>query len=468
MALLSLCITVMALRAIERIGGSRWQSGALAPELIRVFTHISLFALAYGLIWRPLTSLVVAVLALTALSVINEVKRRVVFEPVVFSDFGLLGQVLRHPELYFMDRPGPVFAALAGFCAALALAFWLEPPVAPSLPAYALLGLGWLGLFLAKRAIRQRFGATLLDQREGWGSARFGLVTALVLQFIAWLDARNDPLPAVAAVSSPTDRCDMVIMQLESFVDLSPHMNGNPALWPQLAAQSRMHGKLRVEARGANTMRTEHAVLSGIANAALGFRRFDPYMRAPAQPHGIVETMRRLGWTTIFVHPNELDFFRRDRNLPKLGFETLIGRDAFCHADISGPYVGDVAVVEQIIEQLQGSGGAKLVFAVTMENHGPWKAGRLEGVPSGLAGYLAHQQRTDQALEKLFAFAAKSPRRMIIVLYGDHTPALEGMPAEFDPYQTDYLIFDSQGGGASCKPTSLLPERLLQAAVTMI
>ena len=75
---------------------------------------------------------------------------------------------------------------------------------------------------------------------------------------------------------------------------------------------------------GANTMRTEFAVLTGIPESALGYDRFNPYYglaRVPIESH--VWRLRRAGYRTICLHPFDRRFFRRDLAMPALGFEQL-------------------------------------------------------------------------------------------------------------------------------------------------
>ena len=95
------------------------------------------------------------------------------------------------------------------------------------------------------------------------------------------------------------------------------------------ARRRRSFGRLDVPGWGANTMRAEFAVLTGIPERDLGYDRFNPYhafARAPIA--SLVWRLRGEGYRTICLHPFDRGFFRRDLAMPALGFETFLGRES--------------------------------------------------------------------------------------------------------------------------------------------
>ena len=72
----------------------------------------------------------------------------------------------------------------------------------------------------------------------------------------------------------------VVLVQAESFFDparLDPGLGGLLPAYEGLRAAAALRGRLLVPAWGANTVRTEFAVLTGLSEAALGLDRFNPY-----------------------------------------------------------------------------------------------------------------------------------------------------------------------------------------------
>lgn len=96
------------------------------------YALITLFWFQFS--WRPWLAASSCLLTLAILSVVDRLKRRVIGEPVVFSDLALLAQVPRHPQLYYtlpltdLRIAGPLLLAIATVVA------WyvLEPAALPS------------------------------------------------------------------------------------------------------------------------------------------------------------------------------------------------------------------------------------------------------------------------------------------------------------------------------------------------
>ncbi|APX86977.1 sulfatase [Methylorubrum extorquens] len=444
------------------------------------YALITLFWFQFS--WRPWLAASSCLLTLAILSVVDRLKRRVIGEPVVFSDLALLAQVPRHPQLYYtlpltdLRIAGPLLLAVASVVA------WyvLEPTALPTgtgasllailgLPA-ALAALALAGLTpLGHRALRHFFPHPDLARDV----ARCGLVATMMgyaLRRLGEDDAR--PVPT-RGEGSPDDEI-VVVVQLESFLD--PARLGGPDLpvMARIRAQAAQYGHLAVPAHGAYTMRSEHAVLTGLDPESLGFGRYDPYLaRKGEEPTSLARLARAAGFETVFVHPFHRDFFDRARVFQRLGFERLVMEEDFAGAPRIGPYIGDVAVADRILAEVakgRGStGGRTFVFSVTMENHGPWKPGRLTGIDEPLAQYLHHVAHTGQAIERLIDGLAG--RRATLCVFGDHAPSLPDLrPPESGPMATDYALFRfGQDGGSPPARVDLTAAQLgcvLRDAVT--
>jgi phosphoglycerol transferase MdoB-like AlkP superfamily enzyme len=122
-------------------------------------------------------------------------------------------------------------------------------------------------------------------------------------------------------------------------------------------------------------------------------------------------------------------------------------------AERTGLYVTDVEVARRIIELVAGEGPAVFVFAITMENHGPWTGGNGDVRASALGArdpalhqYLGGLRRADRMIA-LLADALTDQRSGLLGFYGDHLPSL---PTVFDAVgfadtSTDYFVWHPQG-----------------------
>lgn len=216
----------------------------------------------------------VAILA-ASLSLISNIKRRVLGEPLVFSDFALIGAVFRHPQFYLSAmRPWQV-VVLAGGLGGLALILVLlsNAWLAPRLVGVAFSFGAWAGLTLSLARIR-RTGFAIVPDPEA-DVARLGLVPCLLAQWHIWR-ASVDPLPCDAEPIAGLSGQLVVIVQCESFTD-PVELFGDPALaltgLERARAMAWRAGRLKVSGFGAYTMRTEYGVLFGFPEDQLGIDR---------------------------------------------------------------------------------------------------------------------------------------------------------------------------------------------------
>lgn len=421
-----------------------------------------LWMLWLGLSARPLFATVAALVTLGVFVLISRVKYAYLREPLVFSDLGFLSTLIRHPALFYIGLgtaaglgvavvllAGVIFtwsrmeprilgeAAQAGVLAAALL-------VAAAVPILA----GWIAGLLPGLS-RQ-----LLDMPADRFVATQGLAVSLVAGFALW---RRDGLrqgggrQAVGASAALPrqggDHRAVIVLQSESFADLRrsgvalalPHVD-------RLRRRALAHGRLEVSCYGAYTHRSEVEMLTGIAFARQGMDRFDPYLRPQRLAQAsLARALGAGGWRTLFLHPHDARFFRRDRAIPCLGFARFLDEKAFAPDDRFGPYVGDIAVGRRIVEEIESAGAAGealFLMAVTMEAHDPYGAGRLAGIDDPVAQYARHTANADAMLGAVAAALDALTERSLLVFYGDHAPILPGHEALADDRATDYLVLE--------------------------
>jgi hypothetical protein len=392
-----------------------------------------------------------ALLALFAL--VSNAKNAVLGEPLLFSDLALIGGVFRHPQFYLSAiglRPR-VIAAVA-LAVLLAGVWWLfVPALAAHLVGIALLlgSLGVIALSLGRAPFRDlaREPAAEADVR------RHGLLPTLLLYWRRWRDSRDPPPCAdIARAAMPAAPELVVIVQCESFADPAELFGDPGQILPGLAAARNgawQWGQLEVSGFGAYTMRTEYGVLFGRSEAALGFRRYDPFLTALGESsYALPARLKDAGWRSLFLHPHDMRFYGRDRIMPAGGFAELVGEERFAQpAPHEGRYVTDAAVAEQIVSLAAAATGPALIYAVTMENHGPWAP---DGVPGGsdlLQSYLRLVRNSDAMLTSLLNGLAELGPPVLLVFFGDHRPSIPGLVDPGGARHTPYVMMRLDGAG---------------------
>jgi hypothetical protein len=403
--------------------------------------------------------------------------RQTLREPTVFSEMSELPQVFTHPHLYLpFAGPGLVLgSAAAAIAVALALLvieapLWAPRPLA-GLAATALIAAGmWLIgheplLGIAAGVLRR-----LKPSGEPFADAEalgpFGMVIVHAVIARAERKARQQALaapPVLRRLAEPA--VPIILVQCESFFDarrLSPRLPRDLlAGYDSCCSGAAMFGRFGVPGWGANTMRTEFAVLTGIPESELGYDRFNPYYALARVPlESQVWRLRRAGYRTICLHPFDRRFFRRDLAMPALGFEEFLGREAL-GSPRRPPYFPDPELAGQILQILEREGPRTFIFAITMGNHGPWFAKGPpidpavacifppDEMPDGgeLLRYLDGLRRSDEMLRILMDGLEQRRSASVLALYGDHLPSLTNAFRHFgfDERDSDYAIWPSAG-----------------------
>jgi hypothetical protein len=484
-------------RDTEAASQLRWLRFGIAP-LIAVWPVLLLVAASGRAIFSTLTVLAV----LVGLALANRAKISLLREPLVFFDFAYAAQVLTHPGLYI-----PVVGTwrVVGVCVAVVsiptaalmvdAPLWSDGPGASVWPRAGLFAGSALAMAVWPIFVRIYFRSHGRNAVSGsgdpmWDLTRFGLVGSWLVQWTSGRDKEElERIRSHCPELPPTMRSgekspQIIVVQAESFFDTrrlfaSPDEEPPVTLpnFERACAEGPMSGRFMVSAWGANSLRTEFAVLSMIPETELGVHRFNPYLTLARRP---VWTMARhlqaLGYRTIWVHPFSKRFFSRDRVYRNLGFDEFLDIDAFAAAPRCGAYVCDRAIADMVGDILTGDAKAQptFVFAITMEAHGPWLEGeiseemsaRLPTLPASATSYklarlLYHLRHTDQMIGDLMDLTSKLGRTTVLGLYGDHLPLLTETfeRAGFKETATDYAIWRGGPVPRRSKTAPLAPEQ---------
>lgn len=464
-----------------------WRRSAVGVAL-HVTGAVFLYALAFAASARPWFSGFVTVALVGLTTAVSNAKYASLREPFVFTDLSLFSQIFSHPRLYLPFLSTLTIVGAVVGTGVFVASFIVDQALTQDGRGVVLLAVA------ASLALGYRLAAamplTLVpadDQRRHGFFAVFvayllnGLRPATVQAFRRAVEA------GPFAQGAPAHTPDVIVIQSESFFDAR---RLGPAIKQSLLQnidtarrESFQHGELTVPAWGANTMRTEFSLLTGLREQRLGYARFYPYafLRRPCA--SMASWFKRAGYRTLAVHPYYADFFGRDRVFGLLGFDSFTDITGFGHAARSGPYIADSAVANAIVEQLDAdTRHPAFIFSMTMENHGPL---HLETASPGesaayhtlgedtqwrdLTVYLRHLANADAMVARLLAHLRARGRDTVLCFYGDHVPALPhvfaGLNAE--PARTDYFIWRSFGS-APAKTENLSVDELGRAVLRAI
>lgn len=492
----------LAMEALLRPGlQPAWQRSTAANGV-----HLGSWLLLMGvltlILQRPWFAMVVVLSLQLVVIQSSNTKSRTLNEPFICHDFEYFWDALRHPRLYVpFFGVGLALAASSAGIVAIGSFFSLEPSlitrsgVAAFLLSSATLTVA--GALLVKWGVSRLAPIALIPARDLY---TMGLYASLWAYGVALLRS-PPPAPDASPFSgiakrdttgkTQAERPNVVLVQSESFCDPRHWCNEvNPHLlhhFDSTRAQALEHGTLHVPAWGANTVRTECAVLTGLAPERWGARQFNPYRTLARHPlPSVAQAFQARGYRTVCIHPYPATFYMRHRVMPLLGFETFIDIQAFDEKDRHGQYIGDHAVAQKVGHLLEDDDNRPLfVFVITMENHGPLHLeapaqadlpDTLPNVPWPLPGhlrdlavYLHHLGEADQMLARIKTALALTDRPGLLGWYGDHVPILPEAYAHFSPPagSTPYVIWSTHGhrrsyghSPARCKPQHIAANAL--------
>lgn len=415
--------------------------------------------------WLP--AAVLAVLLAATLTMVSNIKRDVLGEPLVFTDLALVGAVFQHPQFYLSAlRAWHIMLLALGSLALVGLVVLFA--TGDMWARISGFGLMCLALVWLKLAVGLKAWLPLVADPDLERDVRsHGLIATLVIYWQLW---KRQPAPEPCMFPAITGEPDalLIIVQCESFADPQELFGAAETPLPGLArARERAwrSGQLEVSGFGAYTMRSEFGVLFGLSERLLGLWRFDPFLSAAAAASwALPNRLERGAWTSTFVHPHDLRFYGRHRLMPAAGFDTIVGQEDFlAPTPEEGRYVTDAAVCDRLLALAASPQGRHLIYAVTIENHGPWSARRAD-TQANKRGYLRLLGHSDRMLARLMDELPKLKRPVTLCFFGDHRPSIPGVSMPGGKRHTPFVIvrFDA-AGNAICSevpPASLTPAQL--------
>lgn len=344
------------------------------------------------------------------------------------------------------------------------------------------------------------------DQKENYASNGFAIAFALNVP-MAKVSApagysqktiQNIAVPPTP-VALPDERPDIIMVMSESFWDVGrlPGVSVTPDPIPVVHANSTGH--IFSPEFGGMTANIEFEALTGFSNAFLpyGSIPYQQYVRAPMP--SLPSFFDKEGYQTLAIHPYQGWFWNRTNVYKDFGFQRFLSVESLPANEMAyrGPLASDAALTNQIIEQADASRAPLFLFAVSLQNHGPYEVNRYsdpthavasampDASNGSLLSYAEGSADADKGLGRLIEWAAKRERPTVIAFFGDHLPPLgqvyidagflkDMVPARREPmadllthHETPLVVWSNRGGRVGDIGTispSFLPLMLLKTA----
>ena len=233
---------------------------------------------------------------------------------------------------------------------------------------------------------------------------------------------------------------NIIVIMNEAFADLDDFGNGDFTDLPVMPfidslEQDTVRGNAMSSVYGGGTHCSEFEFLTGNTMAFLppGSVPYQQFLREGT--FSMVAVLKQFGYYCEGMHPYYGNGWNRDKTYPVLGFDKVAFLDAFPQENLIRGYESDREMYEYIISEYERleDGAPLFFFGVTMQNHGGYTyedycstihIKNREGEYPEAEQYFSLINESDAAFEYLVEYFKTAKEDTLILMFGDHWPAL--------------------------------------------
>jgi phosphoglycerol transferase MdoB-like AlkP superfamily enzyme len=273
---------------------------------------------------------------------------------------------------------------------------------------------------------------------------------------------------------------NIVFIQLESFIDPSEVTNlefsGETVPYFKELKEKYPSGYLGVPVIGGGTANTEFSVMSGMNMKSFGPGEY-PYKTVLKKE--TAETMaydlKRLGYATHAIHNHRGAFYNRDKVFPNLGFDDFTSLEYMSYVKKTPRnYSTDDVLQGEIIGAMDSTEEKDYIYCISVQGHGEYPSVQTIKDPritvSGAHDeenqyaweyYVEQVMEMDDFIRSLTDELSTYEEDVVLVMYGDHLPALDMTDDEMrsgSTFKTEYVIwanFDIDGANQNLESYQL-------------
>ncbi|WP_066297102.1 LTA synthase family protein [Bacillus sp. FJAT-29937] len=251
------------------------------------------------------------------------------------------------------------------------------------------------------------------------------------------------------------EKPNLIIVMNESFWDPTVLENiefsSDPIPFFRSLKKESTSGWLLSPQFGGGTVNVEFEILTGhsISFLPFGSIAFQQYINKPTMT--LASILKSEGYSTVGIHSYKGWFYNRENIYKLLGFDSFISSEYFVDPVYKGPFISDMEVSKKIINEIERRAEPSFVYAITMQNHGPYGSARYKennilvkadisnSSKAMLETYAQGLYDADRSLELLINYFENSKEPTVVMFFGDHLPLLGD---EYMVYKESQFIRD--------------------------
>lgn len=273
----------------------------------------------------------------------------------------------------------------------------------------------------------------------------------------------------IQEVYEEDNKPNIILIMNESYSDITNLQNttfsSNPMeIIDELKKEENcITGEVISPSLGGGTSLPEFEVLTGLTSYFIEQQIYPYTSYIHDDMNSIVRIFNENNYTTIGIHTNTRTFYNRYKIYKYLGFEKTIFEEDIENPEYKGKYISDNETADQIINAYENNEGKKFIFAVTMQNHMPYKNKKYDEYDievksdllsnseiNELKNYTQGVVDANKMYKKLVDYLKEKKEPTILIMFGDHLPLLGDSYAStykknnlsyLEYYSTPYIVW---------------------------
>ncbi len=260
---------------------------------------------------------------------------------------------------------------------------------------------------------------------------------------------------------------NILFLQLESFIDPTIlegfEYNQDPVPNFRALMEEYSSGMMTVPSVGAGTANVEFEAMTGISVRFFGPGEY-PYKSVMLERtcETIPYDLKNIGYSTHAIHNHRGAFYGRNEVFRNMGFDTFTSLEYMQNVEKTAKnWAKDNLLTQHIVDAMKSTDTKDYIYTISVQGHGKYPEEEVlenpaikvtkhpEDVNKWQYEYYVNQiYEMDIFVKDLVDTLAEFDEDVVLVVYGDHLPALEVGDENVttgDMFMTQYFIWDNIG-----------------------
>lgn len=459
-------VIIQALHHLNIAESFKWMQKFQNQYYVNLYVILSLFCIFYTLFNSAFYAFGIVTGTSILFGIANMEKMRILHQPVLPSDLLFLKQALLITKYYWCEVSIALLFVAVFFVVLLSFKNKVKHfrmKTGPRLVMVAMSSILVFCIFTKYKVLINSINKRYTISNENWENrdnySKNGVLYSFMMNIesvsvskpenytpaeINQIFSRFKNTPEITSELKP----DIILYLSESFWDITKLKNLGIKVDPIPTFHSIEKTGAALElispTFGGNTCDAEFEIMTGMNNRFFpyGARAYSEYIHRSTP--SIVQVFKENGYKTTALHTFKKWFWNRGNVYRYFGFDSFVGLEDLTAPQKKGYYVSDMELAKLIIEQAKTQSQPNFIFALSMQNHGPYSGKRYDSLDYPLQtslskeaemelnNYLQGLKDADESLREVKKYIDRTDRPTLLIFLGDHLPGFSKLYSEID------------------------------------